>query len=96
MVFEQSWWGIVPSGPRAWIKSQSRHVIGPPVGPKEESQQIDRLRHRQAKTSPKKGIAKQRHRPRNASPSKDIAQEGHRQAKTSPKKNSRQKKTSPR
>ena len=47
----------VPSRPRALTKSQSQHVVGPLVGPKEESQQIDRLRHRRVSASPIEGVA---------------------------------------
>ena len=38
------------------------------MGPKEESQEIDRLRHRQVKASPIVGVAMLRRRLRKASP----------------------------
>ena len=59
---------IVPSRPRALTKGQSQRVVGPLVGPKEGSQQIDRLRHRRVEASPIGGIALLRRRLRKASP----------------------------
>jgi len=58
----------VPSRPRTWTKGQSQRVKGPLVGPKEESQQIDRLRHRRVNALPIGSVALLRRRLRKASP----------------------------
>ena len=67
-VSTQDWGPCVPSRPRALTKGQSQRVVGPLVGPKEGSQQIDRLRHRRVEASPIGGIALLRRRLRKASP----------------------------
>jgi len=50
-------------------------MVGPPEGPREgkESQQVDRLGHRQVKASPKKGVAQEMRRQVKASPEKGVA-----------------------
>jgi len=58
----------VPSRPQELTKSQSQRMVGPLEGSKEESQQIDHLKHRQKEASPKEGAAKLRHRQYEASP----------------------------
>jgi len=58
----------VPSRPRALIEGQSQRVVGPLVGSKEGSQQIDRLRHHRVEASPIGGIALIRRRIAKGSP----------------------------
>ena len=53
---------IVPSRPRALTKGQSQRVVGPLVGSKEGSQQIDRPRHRRVEASPIGGVVALRRR----------------------------------
>ena len=83
----QDWGACVPSRPRALTKSQSQsqHMVVPLEGPKEgkESQQVDRLGHRQVKASPKKGVASQRRRQVKTSPKKGVAKIRHSQGETS-------------
>jgi len=51
-VLAQDWGACVPSRPRGLTKGQSQHMVEPLKGPKKESPQIDRLRHRLRKASP--------------------------------------------
>ena len=54
----QDWGACVPSQGVDQSQSQSQHIVGPPEGPREgkESQQVDRLGHRQVKVSPRKSV----------------------------------------
>ena len=56
-VSAQDWGACVSSRPQALTKSQSQRMVGPLEGSKEESQQIDHLKHRQVKASPVGGVA---------------------------------------
>ena len=64
----QAEYEAVPSRPRGLTKCPSQRVVGPLVGPKEESQQIDRLRHRRVNASPIGSVALLRRRLRKVSP----------------------------
>jgi len=56
-VSAQDWGACVPSRPQALTKGRSQHMVGPLKGPKKESQEVDRLRHRRVKASPTGGVA---------------------------------------